>query len=53
MIKNWRTTIPGVITLVSVLFHAWQTKTIDWSSLQAALVGVGLLAAKDFNVTGA
>ena len=53
MIKNWRTTIPGVIPLVGVLFNIWQTKTIDWSSLQAALVAVGLIGAKDFNVTGA
>jgi hypothetical protein len=37
MIKNWMTTIPGVLTLVGVLFNAWQTKTIDWPSLQAAL----------------
>lgn len=52
MLKNWMTTIPGVLTLLSVLFHAWQTKTLDWGSLQAALVGLGLIAAKDFNVTG-
>ena len=52
MIKNWKTTIPGIITLVGVLFNAWQTKTLDWSSLQAALVAIGLIGAKDFNVTG-
>jgi hypothetical protein len=52
MLKNWKTTIPGVLTLIGVLFNAWQTKTIDWTTLQGALVGVGLLAAKDFNVTG-
>jgi hypothetical protein len=52
MIKNWMTTIPGVLTLATVLFHAWQTKTIDWPSLQAALVAVGLIGAKDYNVTG-
>lgn len=50
--KNWKTTIPGIITLVGVLFNAWQTKTVDWSSLQAALIAVGLIGAKDFNVTG-
>ena len=52
MIKTWRTTIPGVITLIGVVFNAWQTKTLDWSSLQAALVAIGLIGAKDFNVTG-
>ena len=52
MIKNWRTTIPGIITLIGVVFNAWQTKTLDWSSLKAALVAIGLIGAKDFNVTG-
>lgn len=49
---NWMTTIPGIIQLASVVYHAWQTKTLDWDALQNALVGVGLIAAKDFNVTG-
>ena len=53
MIKNWKTTIPGVLTLIGVLYNIYQTKTLDWPSLQAALIGVGLLGAKDFNVTGA
>jgi hypothetical protein len=52
MIKNWMTTVPGVLTLITVLFQAWQSKTLDWASLQAALVGLGLVVAKDFNVTG-
>jgi len=34
------------------LAHAWQTKDINWVDLQNALIGVGLLAAKDWNVTG-
>jgi hypothetical protein len=46
------TTIPGILTLVTVLFQIWQTKTIDWAELQRALLAVGLIAAKDFNVTG-
>ena len=46
------TTIPGLISLASVLFHAWQTKDINWTDLQNALVGLGLIAAKDWNVTG-
>lgn len=52
MMKNWMTTVPGLITLAMVLMQAWQTKTLDWASLQNALVAVGLVAAKDFNVTG-
>mgnify|MGYP003351381140 CR=1 FL=1 len=52
MLKNWKTTLPGLLALGSVLWNAWQTKTLQWEDLQTALVGVGLVAAKDFNVTG-
>ena len=50
--KNFLTTIPGLITLAGVAYQTWQTKTLDWPTLQSALVGVGLVFAKDFNVTG-
>ncbi len=52
MMKNWMTTVPGVLTLLGVLWNAWQTKTINIVHLQEALIGVGLIAAKDWNVTG-
>jgi hypothetical protein len=52
ILKNWMTTLPGIVTLIGVIYNAYQTKTIDWSHLQGALVAVGLVAAKDFNVTG-
>ena len=44
--------MPGVLALLSVLWDAWQTKTINITDLQSALIGVGLIAAKDFNVIG-
>jgi hypothetical protein len=52
MISSPYTTISGLLALVTVLWHAWQTKTVNWEDLQNALVGLGLLAAKDWNVTG-
>lgn len=52
MIKNWMTTVPGILALLTVLWNAWQTKSINWDDLQGALVAVGLIAAKDWNVTG-
>lgn len=52
MMTNWMTTVPGVLTLLGVLWNAWQTKTINFTDLQGALVGLGLIAAKDWNVTG-
>ena len=50
--KNLLTTSPGILALVTVGIQAWQTKTLDWPALQNALVGVGLVFAKDFNVVG-
>lgn len=52
ILKNWMTTVPGLLTLVMVLFNAWQTKSLNWGDLQAALIGIGLVAAKDYQVTG-
>jgi hypothetical protein len=52
MLTNWKTTLPGILALTSVLWTAWQTKTLNWADLQTALVGLGLIGAKDFNVTG-
>ena len=52
MLHNPYTSISGILALASVLWHAWQTKTVNWEDLQSALVGLGLLAAKDWNVTG-
>lgn len=52
LLHNPYTTISGVLALATVLWHAWQTKTLNWEDLQSALVGLGLLAAKDWNVTG-
>lgn len=52
LLTNWMTTVPGLILLARVLYEAWQTKTLNWNDLQEALIGVGLVSAKDFNVVG-
>ncbi len=52
MLTNWMTTIPGVLLLLRTLWDAWTTKTINWNELQDALIALGLIAAKDWNVTG-
>ena len=52
LLANWKTSLPGFLALATVGWNAWQTKTISVPDLQAALVGVGLIAAKDFNVVG-
>lgn len=52
VLANWMTTVPGIVTLVVAIWNMWQTKTIDVELLRQALVGVGLIVAKDFNVVG-
>jgi hypothetical protein len=52
MLLNWKTSLPGILALLTVAWNAWQTKTISWIDLQEALIGVGLVAAKDWDVRG-
>ena len=52
MMTNLRTTIPGVLALLAVAWNAWQTKTVNIDDIIGALVGIGLVQAKDWNVTG-
>jgi hypothetical protein len=52
MLTNWMTTVPGVLLLLRTLWDAWTTKTVNWNELQDALIALGLIAAKDWNVTG-
>ena len=52
ILMNWKTSIPGLLALLAVIWNSWQTKTINVQDVIAALVGVGLVQAKDWNVTG-
>ena len=52
MLTNYLTTVPGILALITVLWNSWQTKTVNWEDLQGALVAIGLIAAKDWNVRG-
>lgn len=56
--KNWKTTIIGILLIVSststAALHYFQTGVLpDFVPLASAVAaGVGLLVAKDYNVTG-
>ena len=57
MIKNSKTTILGAITVLSALLNAVQNMLtgapVDWTATVAAITaGIGLIMAKDHNVTG-
>lgn len=53
MIKNWKTTVAGIAVAAIAVATALGWITAEQSaSISAALVSLGLIAAKDNNVTG-
>jgi len=55
--KNWKTTVMGLLLIVGALsgagYQALSGKPVDTAAVAAAIVtGLGLLVAKDFNVSG-
>jgi hypothetical protein len=53
--KNWKTTVAGVITVVVIALHTFYPTVVTSEvtmQITALLVSLGLVAAKDNNVTG-
>lgn len=57
--KNWKTTVAGIATIIAAVAHAATQfasggiGAVDFTVLTAGVTaGIGLLGAKDFNVTG-
>ncbi len=50
--KNWMTTLTGVATILFAVAGLFIGKLTWDQALPMLLAGVGLIAAKDFNVTG-
>jgi hypothetical protein len=55
--KNWKTTTTGIIAIITAVLGAVSGviagHAVDWTSVVSAVIaGVGLIAAKDSNVTG-
>ena len=52
MMKNWKTTLAGVAAILSVITKLVTTGANDWQTdAPAIMAGIGLIAAKDSNVT--
>jgi len=54
-VKNWKTTVAGILAAMLVGLHAWKPEVFTTeltSAISTILVSLGLLAAKDSNVTG-
>lgn len=49
---NWKTTGAGIGAIATALIAAWQSKTLNGEVIAAVIAGLGLIFAKDGNVTG-
>jgi len=55
--KSWKTTTLGILAIVTVAVNVAQAliagQAVDWGTvIPAVMAGVGLITAKDANVTG-
>lgn len=52
-LKNWKTTLTGVLTIGTAVAHiATSGGGVDATSLAQIMAGLGLLFSKDFNTVG-
>lgn len=49
--RNWKTTVTGILAILGGIWNFISTKDVT-SSGTAIIGGIGLIAAKDGNVTG-
>jgi hypothetical protein len=53
MLKNWKTTLAGVLALAGVVTTYWLPQFAnEVAHVTGVLIGLGLIAAKDGNKTG-
>ena len=50
---SWRTTFLGIAGVIAILAKWIESGVIDWSDMPAIMASLGLVVAKDANVTGA
>lgn len=50
--KNWKTSVTGILAIIGAVWHAYTTGTVGGEDIATVLTGVGLIFAKDLNVTG-
>ena len=49
---NWKTSATGIAAVLGAIAHMLTTRTIGAEDITAIFTGVGLIFAKDGNVTG-
>jgi len=52
MLKNWRTSLVGLITIAIAIYHCYEGHKLDLQCVLLAIPGLGFLLTKDQQVTG-
>jgi len=52
MTKNWQTSFAGILSILMAGMNVYSKKTAGPEDVAAITAGIGLIAAKDSNVTG-
>ncbi len=53
LLKNWKTSVIGIVAIASAIISTWLPQYADeLNKVIGILTGLGLLAAKDANKTG-
>lgn len=50
--KNWKTTVTGIITLITIGWKCFNAMAVGAEDVAAVTAAIGLIFAKDSNVTG-
>lgn len=50
--KNWKTTVTGVLGLLTLIWKCFTAGAVAPEDFAAGSVAIGLILAKDSNVTG-
>ena len=50
--KNWKTTTAGILAILMSALNIYTKKTVGPEEMAGITAGIGLIVAKDSNVTG-
>lgn len=50
--RNWKTTLAGIVAIIGAIAKMLNAGAVATEDIVAVVTGIGLIAAKDFNVTG-
>jgi hypothetical protein len=52
LLASWKTTFLGISGIIAVLAKWTQAGAVDWNDMPTIMASIGVILAKDNNVTG-